>query len=329
VSRPLKLAAGLTVAALLLGLASLVIGPAAIAPDDALRGLLPGAPEPLGTIIRDIRLPRVVLAILIGGSLGLSGAALQGLLRNPLAEPGVIGVSASAGFGAVLALYLTAGGLALSVPLAAMGGAGVATAILVAMARGEASVLTLILAGVAINALAGALTALALNLSPNPFALQDMVHWLMGSLANRSFHDVTLAAPFIIAGSLLLMLSGRGLAALSLGEETAASLGIPLPRLRLQVIIGAALAVGAGVAVAGAIGFVGLVVPHMLRPLCGYDPARLLLPSAAGGAALLLLADIAVRLAPGGQELKLGVVTALIGAPVFLHLVWSTRRRMR
>lgn len=328
-SRPLKLAAGLTVAALLLGLASLVIGPAAIAPDDALRGLLPGAPEPLGTIIRDIRLPRVVLAILIGGSLGLSGAALQGLLRNPLAEPGVIGVSASAGFGAVLALYLTAGGLALSVPLAAMGGAGVATAILVAMARGEASVLTLILAGVAINALAGALTALALNLSPNPFALQDMVHWLMGSLANRSFHDVTLAAPFIIAGSLLLMLSGRGLAALSLGEETAASLGIPLPRLRLQVIIGAALAVGAGVAVAGAIGFVGLVVPHMLRPLCGYDPARLLLPSAAGGAALLLLADIAVRLAPGGQELKLGVVTALIGAPVFLHLVWSTRRRMR
>jgi len=329
VSRPLELAAGLTVAALLLGLASLVIGPAAIAPDDALRGLLPGAPEPLGTIIRDIRLPRVVLAILIGGSLGLSGAALQGLLRNPLAEPGVIGVSASAGFGAVLALYLTAGGLALSVPLAAMGGAGVATAILVAMARGEASVLTLILAGVAINALAGALTALALNLSPNPFALQDMVHWLMGSLANRSFHDVTLAAPFIIAGSLLLMLSGRGLAALSLGEETAASLGIPLPRLRLQVIIGAALAVGAGVAVAGAIGFVGLVVPHMLRPLCGYDPARLLLPSAAGGAALLLLADIAVRLAPGGQELKLGVVTALIGAPVFLHLVWSTRRRMR
>jgi len=329
VSRPLKLAAGLTVATLLLGLASLVIGPAAIAPDNALRGLLPGAPEPLGTIIRDLRLPRVVLAILIGGSLGLSGAALQGLLRNPLAEPGVIGVSASAGFGAVLALYLTAGGLALSVPLAAMGGAGVATAILVAMARGEASVLTLILAGVAINALAGALTALALNLSPNPFALQDMVHWLMGSLANRSFHDVTLAAPFIIAGSLLLMLSGRGLAALSLGEETAASLGIPLPRLRLQVIIGAALAVGAGVAVAGAIGFVGLVVPHMLRPLCGYDPARLLLPSAAGGAALLLLADIAVRLAPGGQELKLGVVTALIGAPVFLHLVWSTRRRMR
>lgn len=328
-SRPLKLAAGLTVATLLLGLASLVIGPAAIAPDNALRGLLPGAPEPLGTIIRDLRLPRVVLAILIGGSLGLSGAALQGLLRNPLAEPGVIGVSASAGFGAVLALYLTAGGLALSVPLAAMGGAGVATAILVAMARGEASVLTLILAGVAINALAGALTALALNLSPNPFALQDMVHWLMGSLANRSFHDVTLAAPFIIAGSLLLMLSGRGLAALSLGEETAASLGIPLPRLRLQVIIGAALAVGAGVAVAGAIGFVGLVVPHMLRPLCGYDPARLLLPSAAGGAALLLLADIAVRLAPGGQELKLGVVTALIGAPVFLHLVWSTRRRMR
>lgn len=328
-TRRFGITAMLSAATLLLALASLVIGPADISPGDVLRGLLPGAPEPLGVIIRDIRLPRVLLAILIGGSLGLSGAALQGLLRNPLAEPGVIGVSASAGFGAVLALYMTAGGLALSVPLAAMAGAGAATAILVAMARGEASVLTLILAGVAINALAGALTALALNLSPNPFALQDMVYWLMGSLANRSFHDVALAAPFILAGSLLLLLSGRGLAALTLGEETAASLGVPLARLRLQVIIGAALAVGAGVAVAGAIGFVGLVVPHMLRPLCGYDPARLLLPSAAGGAALLLLADIAVRLAPGGQELKLGVVTALIGAPVFLHLVWSTRRRMR
>ncbi|MFQ5347234.1 MAG: FecCD family ABC transporter permease [Rhodothalassiaceae bacterium] len=321
--------------ALLLGLLialamlSLFFGPAALSPSTVLRALFLGGDAVEHSIIWEVRLPRVLLAILIGGSLGLSGAALQGLLRNPLAEPGVIGVSASAGLGAVTVLYWNSSGMTFPVSAAAIGAAGVATLLLVILARKDASVLTLILAGVGINSLAGALTALLLNLSPNPFALADMVYWLMGSLADRSFDDVALAAPFILAGGALLLASARGLGALTLGEDSAASLGIALSRLSLLVIIGTAASVGAGVAVAGTIGFVGLVVPHLLRPFLDYDPARLLVPSALGGAVLLLAADLLVRLLPGGQELKLGVVTALVGAPVFLHLVWRTRRRMR
>lgn len=327
--RPAPVTLWLGAAAAALAFLSLLIGPAPLGPGTVARAAIFSARAVEETIVWQIRLPRVLLAILAGGSLGLAGAALQGLLRNPLAEPGVIGVSASAGLGAVTALYLTAGGLTMSVPLAAMAGALAATLALVALARADASVLTLILAGVAINSLAASLTALALNLSPNPFALADMVYWLMGSFTDRSMQDVALAGPFILLGSVLLLTAGPGLSALTLGEETAASLGVPLNRLRLLVIFGAALAVGAGVAVSGAIGFVGLVVPHLLRPWTGYAPERLLVPSILGGAVLLLAADIAVRLAPGGQELKLGVVTSLIGAPVFLHLVWSTRRAMR
>ncbi len=317
--------------ALLVALAAgaLFLGPAALSPSTVLRALFLEGDAIDRSIVWEIRLPRVLLGVLIGGSLGLAGAALQGLLRNPLAEPGVIGVSASAGLGAVMVLYWNSGGMTLPVPLAAIAGAGVATLLLVILARKDASVLTLILAGVGINSLAGALTALLLNLSPNPFALADMVYWLMGSLADRSFDDVALAAPFILAGAALLFSSARGLGALTLGEDSAASLGISMSRLSLIVIIGTAASVGAGVAVAGTIGFVGLVVPHLLRPFFDYDPARLLLPSALGGAVLLLAADLLVRLLPGGQELKLGVVTALVGAPVFLHLVWRTRRRMR
>jgi len=321
--------AGLAAGVFLLACVALALGPVDLGPGRLGAALLRMGDEVARAIVWEIRLPRVLLGLLVGGSLGLAGAALQGLLRNPLAEPGVIGVSASAGFGAVLALYFAASGMTFSVPLAAMAGAAAATALLVGLARRDASVLTLILAGVAINSLAGALTALALNLSPNPFALADMVHWLMGSFEERSLNDVALAAPFILAGCALLLAARGGLSALTLGEETAASLGVDLGRMRLLVIVGAALAVSAGVAVAGAIGFVGLVVPHLLRPAMGYDPARLLIPSALGGAGLLLAADILVRLLPGGQELKLGVVTALIGAPVFLHLVWTTRRRMR
>lgn len=312
-----------------LSVLSLLIGPAELGVRDLWLALWSGAGGVPETIFWQIRLPRVLLAILVGGSLGLSGAALQGLLRNPLAEPGVIGVSASAGFGAVLALYFTSFGMTWSVSFAAMTGAFVATLILVFLAGRDASVLTLILAGVAINSLAAALTALALNLSPNPFALADMVHWLMGSFSDRSLIDVALSAPFILFGAALLLASGRGLRALILGEETARSLGLSLPYLRGGVILGSALCVGAGVAVSGVIGFVGLVVPHILRPFTHYDPARLLWPSALGGAVLLLAADCLVRLMPGGQELKLGVVTALVGAPLFLHLIWTTRKRMR
>lgn len=278
-------------------------------------------------IIMDIRLPRALLALLVGAALGASGAALQGFLRNPLAEPGVVGVSAAAALAAVAVLYLGSVGVASwSLPLAALGGALAATTILVILARRGARSLTLILAGVAINSLAAAGTALVLNLSPSPFALADMVTWIMGSLANRSMDDVRLAAPFILAGLGLLLSCGRGLAALSLGEETATSLGMPPARLGMRIVLGAGLAVGAAVAVAGAIGFVGLVVPHLLRPRVAHAPDRLLMPSALGGALFLLLGDLGVRLLPTAQPLNIGVVTALVGAPVFLHLVWMSRR---
>ncbi|WP_282344138.1 iron ABC transporter permease [Pseudomonas sp. PS02288] len=278
-------------------------------------------------IVNEIRLPRVLLAILVGMSLGTAGAAMQGLLRNPLAEPGLLGVSSSASLGAVLCLYY--GVSALSpwlVPASAMGCAALATLVLYAIARQRASNLTLILCGVALSSLAAAATSLAINLAPNPTDMQDIVLWLMGSLSDRSFADIRLCLPFIVAGLLLLFACGPQLDALTLGEDEASSLGVNLPRLRVQIILGTALCVGASVAVTGSIGFVGLVVPHLLRKAVGYHPSLLLFSSALGGALLLLAADIVLRLVSGEQELMLGVVTAMIGAPFFLALVLRQRR---
>lgn len=277
-------------------------------------------------IVNEIRLPRVLLALLVGASLGCAGAALQGLLRNPLAEPGLLGVSSSASLGAVLCLYYGLGALsAWLLPLSAMACAALATLLLYGLARRRAGNLSLILAGVALGSLAAALTSLAINLAPNPTDMQDIVLWLMGSLNDRSFVDLRLCLPFVAAGLLLLLACGRGLDALSLGEDEAASLGINLTRLRSQIIIGTALCVGASVAVTGAIGFIGLLVPHLLRRFVDYHPSRLLLSSALGGAALLLAADILLRLLGGERELMLGVVTALLGAPFFLALVLRRR----
>lgn len=324
------LLAGLSSLAAALWLAALVTGPAPLSPGAALAAAA-GAGAPLDTIIvQEIRLPRALLAALIGASLGLSGAVLQGLLRNPLAEPGVTGVSAAAGLGAVLALYT---GLAAATPLAlpglAMAGALAATLVVHLLSARETGVLTVILAGAAVSSLAGALTALTLNLAPNPYAMAEMTFWLMGSLKDRSLADVALAAPFMAAGMALLLLCGRGLDALALGEDAAASLGVDLRRLRLIAISGTTLCVGAGVAVAGAVGFVGLVVPHLVRMIAGPQPSRLLLPSALGGAALVLAADLAVRAMPAAwSELMLGVVTALIGAPFFLYLLLTLNRRL-
>lgn len=277
-------------------------------------------------IVNEIRLPRVLLALLVGASLGCSGAALQGLLRNPLAEPGLLGVSSSASLGAVLCLYYGLGALsAWLLPLSAMACAALATFFLYLLARRRAGNLSLILAGVALGSLAAALTSLAINLAPNPTDMQDIVLWLMGSLNDRSFADLRLCLPFVAAGLLLLLGCGRGLDSLSLGEDEAASLGVNLTRLRSQIIIGTALCVGASVAVTGAIGFIGLLVPHLLRRFVDYHPSRLLLSSALGGAALLLAADILLRLLGGERELMLGVVTALLGAPFFLALVLRRR----
>ncbi|MFI8480788.1 FecCD family ABC transporter permease [Pseudomonas sp. NPDC078700] len=277
-------------------------------------------------IVNQIRLPRVILAILVGLSLGAAGAALQGLLRNPLAEPGLLGVSSSASLGAVVCLYygLTAFSAWL-LPVAAMSCAALATLVLYLIARRRASNLTLILAGIALSALCSALTSLAISLAPNPTDMQDIVLWLMGSLSDRSFADIRLCLPFIAAGVLLLLACGPQLDALTLGEDEASSLGVSLPRLRGQIILGTALCVGASVAVTGAIGFIGLVVPHLLRKWVGYHPSRLLLSSALGGAVLLLAADILLRVVSGEQELMLGVVTALLGAPFFLVLLLRQR----
>ncbi len=311
---------------LVLAALSLSLGPADVTLPESLRALLLGGDGPLPMVMREIRLPRVLLALMIGGTLGLAGAAMQGYLRNPLAEPGLLGVSASAALGAVLAIQTgLSAAFALALPLSALAGAVVAVLILVVLAGPRAETLTLILAGVALSAVAGALTQLVLNLSPNPFAASEIVFWMMGSLADRSMLHVWLALPFMALGVLLLAGVGRGLDALTLGEDAAASMGIDLSRLRLRVVLGTACVVGAGTAVAGAIGFVGLVVPHLLRGSVGGRPGPLLWVSAAGGAAMLLAADIAVRVVAPDRDLKLGVLTALVGAPFFLHLVWRSR----
>jgi iron complex transport system permease protein len=308
---------------------SLAVGPASLGIGDVIQALFGGGAEATQLIVREIRLPRALLGAMIGATLGLSGAGLQGLFRNPLAEPGLIGASSMAALGGVVAMYF---GLYTAFPLAlpgfAMLGALSAVGLLLLLAGRDASTLTIILAGVAISSLGAALISLAINLSNNLFAVTEIVFWLMGSLSDRSMDHVWLTLPFIAAGWLLIASCGRALDALTLGDDTARSLGIDLIRTRLMMIAGTALSVGAGVAVSGAIGFVGLVVPHLLRPLIGHEPRRLLPASALGGAILLLLADVGVRVLPTTQELRLGVVTALIGVPFFLVLIFKTRREL-
>jgi len=306
---------------------SLALGYVAIPFDRVLGALMAPDATPESVIVQELRVPRTLLGVFVGASLGIAGAGLQGLLRNPLAEPGVLGISNSAALGAVATLYTgIAATVPLALPAAAMAGALVAMLVLYGLAGREANVQTLILAGVAISSLAGALISVALNLAPSAHATTEILFWLLGSLADRGMDHVAWGLPFMGAGIVLLLTAGRALDALSMGEETARSLGFNLSALRFRVIAGATLAVGAGVAVSGSIGFVGLVVPHILRPLVGYQPARLLPASALGGAILLLLADMGLRLASDEVDLKLGVVTALVGAPFFLHLVLKTRR---
>lgn len=309
---------------LLLLALSMMFGPT----DTSLSALLPGRGEQLDRLVLlELRLPRALLAALVGGSLGLAGAAMQGLLRNPLAEPGLVGVSAGAALGAVATFY---SGLSLlftlALPLGGIAGACLGVLLLYLLAGTGSGTVTLILAGVAVNAMMAALTTLALNLSPNPFAAMEIIFWQLGSVADRSLAHVQLCAPLILCGWLLLLVSGPGLDALTLGEDTAGSLGIRLRRLRMQVVLGTALAVGPAVAVSGVIGFLGLVVPHLLRPLTGHQPRRLLPGSLLLGAVLLLAADLLVRLLPTTNELKLGVITALVGSPFLLLLLYRLRR---
>lgn len=311
----------LAVAAVAAFVASLLVGPQGI-------GLPPGS-DAARLVLLEIRLPRAVLGLMIGGLLGLAGAVLQGYLRNPLAEPGLIGVSGGAALGAVIAIHSgAAGAFSMALPLGGLMGAAVSTLTVLLLAGELAGPITLILAGVAVSSLTAALTSLALNLAPNPFAASEMIYWLMGSLTDRSLVHVWLAAPLMIAGALLLLSTGRDLDALTLGEDAAQNLGVSLASLRNRVVAGTALGVGAATAVTGAIGFVGLVVPHMLRPFLGHEPGTLLLPSFLGGGALVLAADVLLRVLSPAGDLRLGVVTALLGAPFFLWLVLRTRREI-
>ncbi|HEY0327517.1 MAG TPA: iron ABC transporter permease [Rhodopseudomonas sp.] len=313
----------------LLMLASLGIGPVRLSPLAVLDALFGGGGEVAQVIVQQIRLPRAILGFAIGAILGLSGAALQGLLRNPLASPSLFGAPQAAAFGAVLMIAL---GLAdvrsYALPVAAILASFVSVFALLAVAGRNAGMLLLILAGLAISSLAGAATVLVMNLASNPYVALEIAFWMLGSLEDRSFRHVLLALPFIAAGALILFSQRHAFRTLSLGEETAQSLGVDVGRLRLLVIIGVALGVGAGVAVTGTIGFIGLVAPHLMRPLVGHDPARLLGPSALAGAALLLAADIAVRIIPSTSDIKVGVLTSLIGVPFFLYLIVRERRSL-
>ena len=321
--------AALVVLVVLLALISLGIGPVPLSPLTVIEALFGGSGDVQQVIVQEIRLPRTILAVAIGAILGLSGAALQGLLRNPLASPSLFGAPQSAAFGAVLVIAL---GLAdvrsYALPVAAIAAAFVSVFALLAIAGRNAGLLILILAGLAIASLAGAATALVMNLSRNPFVVLEIAFWLLGSLEDRSFRHVVLALPFIAAGAVILMSQRNAFRALSLGEETAQSLGVDVGRLRLSVILGVALGVGGAVAVTGTIGFIGLVAPHLMRPLIGHDPARLLVPSALTGAALLLAADIAVRIIPSTSDIKVGVLTSIIGVPFFLYLIMRERRAL-
>ncbi len=322
-----RLLIALALLVLLLGVVSLLVGRNPLPLIAAAREALGDNASTAALILAEIRLPRALIAALVGASLGLAGAVMQGLLRNPLASPGLVGSASGAAFGAVIALYFGLEAVfALALPAGGMLGSLAAMLLVVALSGRDAGVTTLILAGVAINALALALISLALNLAPSPYAMREMVLWMLGSVADRSMRDFWILLGPTLLGWLLLAGSGRALDALTLGEDTAHTLGIDIRRLRWRLFVGVSLCVGAAVSIAGSIGFVGLVVPHLLRPLVGHQPGRLLSASALGGAALLLLADIGVRLFPADTDIRIGVLTSLVGAPFFLYLILKTRR---
>jgi iron complex transport system permease protein len=307
---------------LFLAVISLLIGDVATSPSALLAYVSGTGSEFHAILFETIRAPRLALAAMTGFVLGLSGAAIQGFLRNPLAEPGLLGASNGAALGAVMAIYLgLASTVSYWVPLAAAIMALVSVAALMAVAGQGASSLRLILAGFAVSAFAGAGIALALNLSPNYFAALEIAFWLLGAVENRSWLHVHMALPGAVLGCLLMASTARSLNALALGEEVAQTLGLAMRNLRARIAVGLALAIGAVVSVTGVIGFVGLVAPHLVRPYCGHMPSRSLLPSALLGAILLVLADTAVRSIPTGTELKLGVLTAFFGVPLLLLLL--------
>ncbi len=316
-----RLLASLGAAVFITFLASLLLGTTGFG--------VPGDAATRWIILSEIRFPRAMLGLLVGAALGISGAALQGYLRNPLAEPGLIGISGGAALGAVLSIHLgLAASFALLLPIAGLVGAAIATALVFLLAGERSGPVTLILAGVAVSSLSLALMSLALNLSRNPFAAAESIFWMMGSLADRSTLQLWLAGPLIILGCALLLRVGQTLDALTLGEDVAATMGHDLVHTRRLVIAGAALAIGAATAVTGIIGFVGLIVPHVLRRYVDNQPSKLLVASGLAGAALLLASDTLLRLVAPWIDVRIGVLTALIGAPFFLWLVLKLRTEL-
>ena len=327
-ARPLSPALTPWIAGLVLILAatgSLFVGQVNISPAALVHGVLAPGPNLAGLVVTELRLPRAVLAVLAGGALGLSGAVLQGLLRNPLAEPGLLGVTSGAAVGAVIAIYF---GLAHFIPLATplLGLAGAIGAGTLTFIFGKGGNLTLILAGAAVSGLMASFLELALNFAPSPYAAYEMSIWMLGSLSERSWDHVLLAGPFVVAGLVILCFMGRAIDALALGEVQALSMGVPMDRVRILTLLGVGLSVGAATSVTGSIGFIGLVAPHLVRPLVGHQPSRTMLPSFMLGAVLLLAADVGTRMIHTGSELRLGVITGLMGAPFFFWLVLRMRK---
>jgi iron complex transport system permease protein len=308
---------------------SLLLALAVVLPLSLLAGrvwLDPWETPNAAVILGELRLPRALLAVTIGAGLGAAGAAMQGYLRNPLADPGLFGIAPGAALGAVASLWFGFAASAWLLPMFALAGAAGAMALLALIAGRTGGIALFTLAGMMVASLAGALTSLAISLAPNAFAMSQIVSWLMGALTDRGWPDVWLAAPLVLAGIVLLRIAGRALDALTLGEAAARSLGVSPGRLQALLIAGVGLTVGSGVAVAGVIGFVGLIVPHLVRPLTDRRPSSLILPSALAGALLLLVADVICRILPLVTELRLGIALSLIGAPFFLWLLLRMRR---
>ncbi len=318
----MRLNIGLGTALLIVMFASLMAGRTWIPLDEWLSGDL------RSMIVMELRLPRACLGALVGAALGLSGAAMQGYLRNPLADPGLFGISSSAALGAVTSLYFGYAVSAFLLPIFALIGAGLGMMVLALLAGRSGSLILFTLAGVILSSLTGSLTSLLISLAPTPFAASEIVTWLMGALMDRSWDDVKLALPLMATGMIMLLAAGRNLDALTLGEPTARSLGVNMTRLQWLIVFGIGLCVGSSVAVAGIIGFVGLVVPHLMRPLVGHQPSALLIPSALAGALLVVLADCFVRILPSASELRLGIAMAVLGAPFFMLLLFKMRREI-
>jgi len=335
-SRARALHGGLALVLVLVSVASLTVGATGVSLGGVLGKLASG--EALSrmerVVLLDIRLPRLAMGLCVGAALAISGAVMQGLFRNPLADPGIVGVGAGAGLGAILAIvlgsFLPAGLLAMAgghlVPLAAFLGGWGTTLLLyrVSTRHGRTSVATMLLAGIALAALAGAVSGILVYLADDQ-QLRDLTFWGLGSLAGASWTKLSAAAPIILIAIGGAALMGRGLNALALGEATAAHIGIPVQRLKNAAILAVAAATGAAVAVSGGIGFVGIVVPHLLRLASGPDHRALLLNSALLGATLLVGADMIARSLIAPAELPIGIVTAVLGAPVFLWILLRQR----